>query len=195
MSIIERALAANQISGFINQISLKSNWVNRRDFLHAVIGRLNKNERRFENHLIEWGQKCSWQDCRILKSNVSQVRINKFWHADPAGNYMFKVNNRNTRTSCEICSKLTINIEWGKVKGVLKSLSMEKVFLKGVLKNFSKFTVKHLCQSLFFCKVAGQACNFIKKETLVQLFSCKFCEIFKNTFFTEHLRTTTSGSG
>ena len=26
----------------------------------------------------------------------------------PAGNYMFKVNNRNTRTSCEICSKLTI---------------------------------------------------------------------------------------
>ena len=26
----------------------------------------------------------------------------------PAGNYMFKVNNRNTRTMCEICSKLTI---------------------------------------------------------------------------------------
>ena len=26
----------------------------------------------------------------------------------PAGIYMFKVNNRNTRTSCEIRSKLTI---------------------------------------------------------------------------------------
>ena len=26
----------------------------------------------------------------------------------PAGSYMFKVNNRNTRTRCEICSKLTI---------------------------------------------------------------------------------------
>ena len=26
----------------------------------------------------------------------------------PAGNYMFKVSNRNTRTRCEICSKLTI---------------------------------------------------------------------------------------
>ena len=25
-----------------------------------------------------------------------------------AGNYVFKVNNRNTRTRCEICSKLTI---------------------------------------------------------------------------------------
>ena len=26
----------------------------------------------------------------------------------PASNYKFKVNNRNTRTRCEICSKLTI---------------------------------------------------------------------------------------
>ena len=25
-----------------------------------------------------------------------------------AGNYMFKVNNKNTRTRCEICSKLTV---------------------------------------------------------------------------------------
>ena len=24
--------------------------------------------------------------------------------------YLFKANNRNTRTSCEICSKLTLNI-------------------------------------------------------------------------------------
>ena len=27
----------------------------------------------------------------------------------PAGIYLFKVNNRNTRTRCEICSELTIN--------------------------------------------------------------------------------------
>ena len=36
---------------------------------------------------------------------------------------------------------------------------------KGVLRNFAKFTGKHLWQSLFFNKVAGAACNFIKKET------------------------------
>ena len=30
--------------------------------------------------------------------------------ANPAGNYLFKVNNRNTRTRCQICSKLTIKI-------------------------------------------------------------------------------------
>ena len=53
---------------------------------------------------------------------------------------------------------------------------------KGVLENFAKSTGNHLCQSLFFNKVAGGACNFIKKETLAQVFSCKFCEISKNTF-------------
>ena len=28
-----------------------------------------------------------------------------------------------------------------------------------------------------------EACNFIKKETLAQVFSCEFCEIYKNTFY------------
>ena len=32
---------------------------------------------------------------------------------DPAGNYMFKVSNRNARTGCEICSKLTIKTPGG----------------------------------------------------------------------------------
>ena len=54
---------------------------------------------------------------------------------------------------------------------------------KGVLKNFEKFTGKHLCQILLFNKVAGGTCNFIKKETLTQLFSCEFNKIFKNTLF------------
>ena len=28
-----------------------------------------------------------------------------------------------------------------------------------------------------------EACSFIKKETLAQVHSCEFCEIFRNTFF------------
>ena len=67
---------------------------------------------------------------------------------------------------------------------------------KDALRNFTKFTGKHLCQSLFFNKVAGlcrsETCNFIKKETLAQVFSCEFCEISKNTFFTEPLWATAS---
>ena len=60
---------------------------------------------------------------------------------------------------------------------------------KGVPRNFKKFTGKHLCQSLHFNKVAGLACklacNFIKIETLTQVFSCEFSEISKNTIFKE----------
>ena len=41
-------------------------------------------------------------------------------------------------------------------------------------------------------KKVPQACNFIKKETLAQVFSCEFCKISKNTFYTGHLRTTAS---
>ena len=63
---------------------------------------------------------------------------------------------------------------------------------KGVLRNFTKLTGKPLCQSPLFNKVSGLASNFIKKETLAQVFSCEFYEISKNTFFTEHLRTTVS---
>ena len=35
-----------------------------------------------------------------------------------------------------------------------------------------------------------EACNFIKKEALAQVFSCEYCEIFRNTFFIEHLWVT-----
>ena len=38
-----------------------------------------------------------------------------------------------------------------------------------------------------------KACNFIKKVTLAQVFSCEFCKIFKNTYSTEQLQTTASG--
>ena len=43
-----------------------------------------------------------------------------------------------------------------------------------------------------FNKVAGlQGCKFIKK-TPTQVFSREYCEIFKNTYFEEHLRTAAS---
>ena len=34
----------------------------------------------------------------------------------------------------------------------------------------------------FLIKLQAEACNFIKKETLAQLFSCEFYKISKNTF-------------
>ena len=61
---------------------------------------------------------------------------------------------------------------------------------KGVLTNIRKFAGKHLCQSLFFNKVAGLGVVTLFRKRLAQVFPCEFSEISKNTFFTEHLLTT-----
>ena len=55
-------------------------------------------------------------------------------------------------------------------------------FKKGVFKNFAKFIGKHVPESLFKT-VAGLRSFFIKKGYLAEVFSCEFCEIFKNNFF------------
>ena len=51
----------------------------------------------------------------------------------------------------------------------VRSSCQELFCRKGVLRNFAKFAGKCLCYSLFF-----------KKETLAEVFSCEFREIFKN---------------
>ena len=44
------------------------------------------------------------------------------------------------------------------------------------------FFTEAATRSVLLEKVAS-ACNFTKKETLAQVFSCEFCEISWNTFF------------
>ena len=56
-------------------------------------------------------------------------------------------------------------------------------FIIGVHKSFSNFIGKHLCWSLFLKNLQA-----VLKKTPTQVFSIEVCKIFKNTFFTEHLR-------
>ena len=66
-------------------------------------------------------------------------------------------------------------------------INLSQVYVPFSIKKFllkiTQNSQKHNCAS---------ACNLIKKETLTQVFSCEFYEISRNTFFTEHLWTTTS---
>ena len=56
-----------------------------------------------------------------------------------------------------------------------------------MLLKLSKNSQENTCDRVSLLE--SLACNFIiKKETLVQMFPCDLCEIFKNTFFTEHLQ-------
>ena len=66
--------------------------------------------------------------------------------------------------------------------GQCRSSHPEVFCKKGVLRNFVN-SQQNTC---------AESCNFIKEETLAQMFSCEFFETSKNTFFTKHFRTTVS---
>ena len=81
---------------------------------------------------------------------------------------------------------------WGVVSvGVRPEVfcSRPEVFcLKGVLRNFSKFTGKHLCQRLFFNKVAGiRPATLLKKNLWYRRFLVNLAKFLRKAFLTEHL--------
>ena len=79
-------------------------------------------------------------------------------------NFIFYINKGNAGMKILQYIRLQIN------RSSYQRCSVKK---KRVLRNFAK--------------------SFIKKEALAQVFSCEFCKISKNTFSTEHIRTTASG--
>ena len=80
----------------------------------------------------------------------------------------FKVCLRNCRSSHQRCS-----------------------LRKGVIRNFAKFTGKHLCQSLFFYKVAGQGlrpASLLKKRLWHRCFPVDFAKFLRTPFSQNTLR-------
>ena len=71
------------------------------------------------------------------------------------------------------------------IDNILRSSRTEVFCEKGVLKNFTKFTGKHLCQSLFFNKVAG---SLLKKRLYHRCFPVNFAKFLRTPFLTELLR-------
>ena len=60
---------------------------------------------------------------------------------------------------------------------------------KGVLRNFAKLAGKHLCQRLFFNKVADlRPATLFKKRHWHRCFTMNFTKFLRIPFFTEHLR-------
>ena len=106
---------------------------------------------------------------------------------------MFSVTKRLVNLTSNLSNSITIQLflldkDSSQVNDILSRLQKqppEVFYEKDVLKTFAKFTGKHLCQSLFFNKVAGLRPSTLLKKTLSQVLSCEFCEIFKNTFFTD----------
>ena len=88
------------------------------------------------------------------------------------------------------------NLSW---QYVLKTYGLRQIFIKqteavarrcsvkkGILINFTKFTGKHLCHSLFLNKVSDL--NVIKKRFWHRCFPVHFVKFFREPFFIEHIR-------
>ena len=122
----------------------------------------------------------------IITSEASSIAISvPCFH-----NWSIKMDCRNTsKTSFKKWNMALSNWLWlllscflflsrqSKWKRKNRSSHLTCSLRKGVLRNFAKFTGKHLCQGLYFVKIVA----------LAQVFFCKFCKISKNTFFTEHV--------
>ena len=69
-----------------------------------------------------------------------------------------------------------------------RSSSPEVFYKKGVLRNFAKLTGKHLCQGLFFNKVAGlRPATLLKRRLWHRCFLVNFLKFLRTTFLIEHL--------
>ena len=78
---------------------------------------------------------------------------------------------------------------YGKAEAVARRGSVKRVFLK-ISQNSQEYT----CVWVFFNKVTClRPTTLLKKETPTKLFSGEFSELFKNTYFVEHLRTAAPG--
>ena len=59
---------------------------------------------------------------------------------------------------------------------------------KDVLRNFAKFTGKHLCQRLYFNKFADLRLQLsLKRDSVTGVFLCIFGKFLRTHFLTEHL--------
>ena len=76
-----------------------------------------------------------------------------------------------------------LSMKWENIR-TCRSSRPEVFCKKGVLRNLAKFTGKHLCQSLFFKKVAGlRPETLLKKRLWHGCFPVNFVELLRTPFF------------
>ena len=97
------------------------------------------------------------------------------------------------RFTKQVSFKIMKNLQECFCAGVVfyRSSCLEIFCRKGFLRNVAKFTGKHLCQSLFFTKVAGlrlRPATLVNKRLWHRCFPVNFGKFLRTSFFTEHLR-------
>ena len=111
-----------------------------------------------------WGNSLPCIQLRRIQSPVKHLR----WSFCENSEWFPIVNYFRKKLHLAILTRFWIHLCWSSYR----RCSVRK----GVLRILAKFTGKHLCQGLYFIKVAG-----------LRPKACEFCEISENTIFTEHL--------
>ena len=106
--------------------------------------------------------------------------------------YHQRTLNISKQFSCKVLSN---GCFWNNPKISFRS-SHQRCSVKKVFLEISENSQKNNCaRDAFLIKLQIlllRPATLFKKESLAQVFFCEFCEISKNTFFTEHLWTTAS---
>ena len=127
---------------------------------------------------------------------VEQMELTKPWFQDTKnvlvtsakGKEDCKNWDRHFLSLCLIFDIRKMSISIFHIKTTYRSSGSQMFFLKVILKNFSIFTRIQLCWSLPLIKLQGWRPVTLSKGDSNTGFSCEYCEIFRNTFFTAHPR-------
>ena len=118
----------------------------------------------------------------------------RYLHFHPEFSIMWKNGLiRKTRINFKIYdvkdwTKINYNAHIAHISRVKRSSRPDVFCEKDVLRNFAKFTGKHLCQSPFFNKVAAlRRATLLKKRLWHRCFPVNFAKFLRTPFFTEHL--------
>ena len=84
---------------------------------------------------------------------------------------------------CFLLVSFSDNTDWIDLIRFNRSSRLQMFCRKGVLIHFAKLLRKYLSRSLSLIKLQPVGLQLYYKETLMQTFSCEFCDIFKNTYF------------
>ena len=117
----------------------------------------------------------------IVVSNQTWKSYHKFFI------YSHQTWNASTNSVNKISTQSCVTYDAG-----FKERATRDVLQKTYSWKFRKIHRKTSVPVSPFQSYRPEVCKCIKKDNLAQVFSCEFCEIFKNTFFTEYLRTTAS---
>ena len=134
--------------------------------------------------------------CQLLyfgkESSILDVRLcSKYTFATEE--YVLAQKHHNAQ------NQLFVGASFGKFRKILMITHAPECFIKLPGRCYATsrtlFEFCEIFRTAYFCHrrcciKKSKACNFIKKETVAQVFSCESCKIFKNFLFTEQLKTT-----